>query len=185
MLTLASSAVTAIASSNVAAVILVEMWFSSGTIRLCTAAVDVVYSGNTYLASGPLGTVEAIKDSTGTPSSLSLSISGVPTENLSLALNTSARNVACYLRLAIMDGTTQAILDAPLLGAFRLDQMTINGSTIAVTAHPLHRTFSRAKPVRYTDVDQQRLYAGDKSLQYITSQAQKTDVWPAASWGRK
>ena len=37
-------------------------------------------------------------------------------------------------------------------------------------------------PVRYTDIDQQRLYPGDLFLQYVTDQAEKTIVWPKAEY---
>jgi hypothetical protein len=129
--------------------------------------------------------VETVRDSAGDAQALQFSLSGVPTENLALALGQSARNKTCTARMAILNADTHAIEDVSTLGVFMLDQLTINGSTIAVSAFPMARVFARLKTVRYTDGDQQRISAGDKALEYLNSQSTTQDVWPAASWGRR
>jgi hypothetical protein len=104
---------------------------------------------------------------------------------LALVLGTSARNKSCVLRLAILNATTHAVEDVSTVGTFRLDQMTISGSTVGVTAVPLARIFARPKPIRYTDGDQQLVSSGDRALEFVVSQANHQDVWPAASWFRR
>ena len=61
----------------------------------------------------------------------------------------------------------------------------INGGTIGVTAYPMSRVFARPKPLRYTDGDQQLVSAGDRALEFLPSQAQHQDIWPASSWFRQ
>jgi hypothetical protein len=182
--TLTAGALTALASGQFPMVLLVEMQFSP-VIYLASAAVDISYGGNTYLAAGSLGAVDVLRDGSGDANGLQFSLSGVPSANISLALGTSARNKKCILRSAILNATTHAIEDAPIVGTFVLDQLTVAGSIISVSAYPVARIFARAKAIRYTDGDQQLISAGDRGLEFIVSQSTRQDVWPAAAWFRK
>ncbi len=69
MRTLTSGAITALSGAQVPLVMLVEMAFSP-VLRVASSNVDIVWSGNTYIGAGPLGAVDAIKDSSGDASSL-------------------------------------------------------------------------------------------------------------------
>lgn len=184
MRTLTAGAITALSAAHVPLVLLVEMGYSP-VLRMATSSVDIVWSGNTYLRTGNLGAVEVIRDSAGDAQAIQFSISGVPSENIALALGTSARNKSCTVRLAILNATTHAIEDVSTIGVYQLDQTTISGSTIAVTAIPMQRIFQRSKPLRYTDADQQKISSGDRALEYIVSQSVGEVIWPAASWGRQ
>jgi len=184
MRTLTAGAVSALSGGVVPVVMLVEMAFSPA-LYLATSAVDIVWDSKTWLAAGSLGAVEAVRDSAGEAQALQFSLSGVPSEMLALVLGTSARNRSCVLRLAILNATTHAVEDVSTVGTFRLDQMTISGATVGVTAVPLARIFARPKPIRYTDGDQQLVSSGDRALEFVVSQANHQDVWPAASWFRR
>lgn len=184
MRTLVTAAAASIASGQFPMILLVEMGFSP-IIYLASSAVDVVYNTNTYLGAGNLGAVDVIRDSSGEPNGLQFSLSGVPSANISLALGTSARNKSCILRAGILSSTTHAVQDAPIIGTFVLDQLTISGSLISVTAYPVARVFSRAKAIRYTDGDQQLIKSGDRGLEFMVSQSTRQDVWPAATWFRR
>jgi hypothetical protein len=181
---LTAGAIAALSAAQVPVILLVEMGFSP-VLRMATSAVDIVWSGNTYLRTGNLGAVEVIRDTAGEAQALQFSLSGVPSENIALALGTSARNKTCVVRLAILNEATHAIEDVSTVGNYELDQLSIAGSTISVTAVPKSRVFARSKPLRYTDADQQKVSAGDRSLEMIVSQATGEIIWPAASWGRQ
>jgi hypothetical protein len=92
------------------------------------------------------------------------------------------------LGLAVLSATTHALLDVVPLWAGRMATMDLqqdpSGLTAAVKLTAEHRgvLFSRAKPLRYTDADQQKLFFGDKCLEYLVSQASHQDIWPAASY---
>jgi hypothetical protein len=184
MRTLTAGAIAALSAAQVPIILLVEMGFTP-VLRMATSAVDIDWSGNTYLRTGNLGAVEVIRDTAGDAQALQFSLSGVPSENIALSLGTSARNKTCTIRLAILNATTHAIEDVSTVGVYQLDQLAIAGSTISVTAVPLARVFARPKPLRYTDADQQKVSAGDRSLEMIVSQATGEVIWPAASWGRQ
>lgn len=169
-------------------VLLVEMLLSS-PVRLCSAPYPVVHFSNTFDGVGTFGSIEEVADSPGENKQLRFTISGVPSEALALAMGEDIRNKPCNVWVAILDPDTHAVLDAPLLWAGTLDQMPIRmgneTSTISITAEHRGVTFGRPKPLRYTDVDQQRLFPGDTSHRFITSQANQKLVWPAAQyWAR-
>lgn len=188
MRAISGAAATALASGATAMVMLVEMQLSE-TLRFVGGSSDIVYAGNTYYATGALGTVEEIDDSPGENKPLRFMLSAVPSDMLAVALQEDIRNKPASVRLAVLDAVTHAVLDAPLIWTGSTDQMPVSHgrhtSTIAVTAEHRGTVFARSKPLRYTDVDQQRLYPGDTCAQYVTSQANHPDVWPAADFGRQ
>lgn len=189
MRTITTEAAEVLAGPRMALALLVQMSFDP-PVRLASGSVAIEYAGQLYYGAGALGTVEPIVDAvdSGTQG-LRFTLSGVPSEYVALALQESARGVACSVRLAVLHPDTQALVDAPLIWAGTLDQMPISrgATTSAVGVSAVHKgaLLRRAKPLRYTDGDQQRLYPGDSCLRFLVSQAQKQDVWPAASFLRK
>ena len=188
MRTLTTGARTVLAGAEPVLGLLLEL-LTTPTVRLCTFGQPIDWNGHTWLAAGSLGQVEPVRDSAGAGDGLRFTLTHVPPEYLSLALGTSVRNDAANLYLAILNPATHASEDVSLVGAYVLDQTSIvegvGEGALGVTALPLSSVFARPKPLRYTDADQQRLYPGDKSLQYVVSQSTHKDVWPAASYFRR
>lgn len=168
--------------------LLIEMQFTSGTLRLTTARMPIESGGNTFVASGQLGVVEEVEDKANEIAGLRFSISGVDPSAIAIALGELVRGRPVSLWLAILNADTHALLEAPLLWTGQLDKMRITrdktGANISVTAEHRGVLFNRAKPVRYTNADQQRLYPGDRCLEYIVSQSATQDIWPSASFFR-
>lgn len=188
MRSISGPAGAALASGRVALVLLVEMQLST-TIRLASSAVTITWSGFDWIGAGSLGAVEEVADVAGEHKPLRFVLSGVPSANLSIALQEPIRDKPCIVRMAVLDPDTHAVLDAPVVWTGTLDQMpvTLSGETctIAVVAEHAGVAYARPKPLRYTDADQQRLYPGDTSLRFVVDQAQHQDVWPAASYFRR
>lgn len=157
------------------------------TVYMCTAAYDVVWGGHTYAGAGTVGTVEAIDDTAAERQGIKLTLSSVPVDYLSLALGAGYQGKRIRLYEAIYDDS--GVIDAPLIYTGSIDQMTIvegdKTGQISITVEHRGTTFARAKPLRYTDGDQQVLQPGDKSMQFIVSQANHQDVWPSAAYFRK
>lgn len=186
MRTAVSAALTALASQSVGLIYLIQMDLTS-TVYLCTAGFDVTYGGNTYQGAGDVGTVDAVNDSAGERQPIRFTLASVPVAYLSLALNGGYRNKRVRIYEAIF--TDSGVQDAPMVWSGSLDQMTIteDGSMGSISISAEHRgtTFARAKPLRYTDGDQQLIAAGDRSMQFVVSQANHVDVWPSAAFFRK
>lgn len=185
MRSVAAPAQAVLAGPVVPLCLLLELAFSP-VVRLCTGAVTIEYGGQLFFGTGTLGAVEAVSDEVQSTTGLRFTLSGVPLDSIALALSESVRGVGCILRAAILDPATHAVLDAPTVFTGTLDAMPIThgaeDATVSVTAIHRGETFRRAKPIRYTDGDQQRLFPGDTSMRYVLSQAQAQDVWPAASY---
>ena len=70
-------------------VLLADLEFDSGNVRLWSGYGLVKFNGETYSGSGLLGTISSISDTEETKSTgMSLNLSGIPSEIISLALNT-------------------------------------------------------------------------------------------------
>ena len=94
----------------------------------------------------------------------------------------------------MFDATTEQILDAQPEAALVLDQLSINDSapnadgqvtsTISISARHMGAVFARPKPLLYTDEEQQRLYPGDRCLEFINTQTSTEVIWPEAEFFR-
>lgn len=192
MRTIDSAALAELSGAVVSGALLLQI-DSSPVLRLTPAAVDIVHGGNTYTGVGQLGTVETVVDSTGAEQTLRFQLSAVDSSLLALALQDSMRGAAVTLRFSILSSTTHAVLDAPQVFAGFVDQTPIvldqtgDAATFAAQATALHRgvTAARAKPLRNTDADQQKLVPGDTSRRFVVSQSQHKDVWPSAAFLRR
>lgn len=188
MRTINAGALAVLAGAAAPVVMFVDMQLSS-PLRLNTSNVTINWNGYDWTGTGTLGSIEEIDDTPAEQKSIRFSLSGVPTALLSVALQEAVRNKACTMYLAILDPTTQSVVDVVQAWAGTLDQMPITqtGDTCTISAVAEHAgaTFSRPKPLRYTDADQQKLYTGDTSLRFVTSQANHQDTWPAASFFRQ
>lgn len=188
MRTISGAALGVLAGPVVPMALLLEIQFSP-VVRLASSAVTIEHGGQLYHGAGSLGSVEPVRDAPGQPAALRFTLSGVPSENVALALQDSARGAACTLMLAVLDPATHAVLDVPTTWVGQVDQMPISlGSetaAISVVATHLGARLRRAKPLRYTEGDQQRLVPGDTSLRFTVAQAQRQDVWPAAAFFRQ
>ena len=188
MRAISGAAATALTAPLVPMAVLIDMALTS-PLRLCTGGWNLVWSANTYTAVGGLGQIEPMAENAGEPRGLRFQISGVPASMVALALAEPVQGKACTVYVAIFDPATYQILDAAIEWAGTLDTMVLgeDGSTatITVTAEHAGLDLLRAVPVRYTDIDQQRLYPGDLGFQYVTDQADQTITWPAASFFKR
>ena len=157
----------------------------SAPVRLCTCAIDLIYDGNTYTGGRMVG-IDAVRNQGGEIQGLKFSLSGVPSEAIAMALAEQIQGKSCIVYTALMDPDNQALVDVMPLWTGTLDQMPItqspDGCTVSVTAEHRGLSFARAKSIRYTDGDQQRLFPGDKSLSFLVSQSAHQDIWPAAAF---
>ena len=178
------------ANGTVPVVLLVEMLLTA-PLRMCSSFYEIEHDGNTYLPLGDLGSVEEVEDGQGDYKPLRYSLSGVRQDLLVIALEENIRNKPCTVFLAVLDEVTHQKREVQQVWTGTLDQMGVaidpksGTAVISVTAEHRAVTYARPKSLRYTDADQRRLYPTDTSLRFIESQANHTDVWPAASFGRQ
>jgi len=176
--------VTALAGPAPIVAQLVAMYFVSGVIALNSMNRDVDFGGLTYKGAAGLGEISAIKDSAGSEvQGLQFSMSGVASENLALALAdaTVVQGTRVVIRLALI-GDDGAVIDAPVDWDGYLDTMPISADgqtcTITATAESSAVDLLRGNAMTNSNADQQALYPGDRSMEYIVSQDGVPVVWP-------
>jgi hypothetical protein len=154
-------------------------------VYLATCRDNIDYGGHTYIG-GKQTMVDELRDQSGEVVGLRFGLSGVPSTAIALALTEPVQGRFARLSLAFMTKDAQTIVDVIELWTGTLDQMPISESsgtaTVYVTAEHRGMTFARPKGVLYSHTEQVRLYSGDRCLEFLVSQAQHQDVWPAASY---
>ncbi|MEY2653658.1 MAG: hypothetical protein RLZZ524_686 [Pseudomonadota bacterium] len=178
---LTGAADTAIASGNVPALILIEMDFSSGFLRVNNSAVDITWNSYEWLGVGQLGSIDTIKEGAGLEAhGLSFRISGVPQANVAVALTQDYQGRDCRVYLAPLTAAHAVIVDPVLVWSGRLDTMDINlgkTATITVAAESRLADWDRPRVRRYNQEDQQIDYPDDLGFEFVPQMVDKQIVW--------
>lgn len=156
---------------------------TSVPMYLTTAGVNVEWDGQTWY--GNSVSVEPIADAVSEYPSIALQLPAITEDQISIVLTTSVEGVALSIYDALIDPSTGVVADAVLAWAGTLNVPGIeDGPTAVVVVTAEHRGMSalRAKPSRYTDDEQRRLYPGDTSLDFDPATDAAPLVWPAASY---
>ena len=157
------------------------------TVRLTTAGHVISWGGNDWQPAG-LGAIEPIEDAAGEVQALQFSLPGITPEQIAIALTEPVEGKTVRVYDALVDPDTGVVADAVLAWAGTLNVPGIeDGPTATVVVTAEHRGLHalRAKPSRYTDDEQQRLYPGDTSLDIDPLTDAAPIAWPAASYFRQ
>lgn len=175
-----------IAGEQIPIVQLVEAAVSP-TQYLCTAGLPLQWGGHTWQ---PLGLqIEPVNHSAGTEvDSMAFTLPGVTADQLALALVEQVEGKDVRIYDALVDPATGEVADAVLAWAGTLNVPGLqDGADATVTWTAEHRALQalRAKPSRYTNDEQQRLFPGDTSLNFDPATDAAPLPWPAASYYKK
>ena len=159
--------------------------FSSSIVRVWTgihtASFNDIGGSGDYLGVGTLGSISAITETTEVASKgIDLTLSGIPTEYVSLALTGSYRGREAVVYL-ILYNTNMSSYEQVTMFRGRMDQMIINessdSSNITIKCESRLVDLNRQKDVRYTDEAQKELSPTDKGLEFVSSMADKSIYW--------
>ena len=164
---------------------------TSPPLYLNTSGWTIPHDGHDWYGTAGLGEIEEISDSPGEIKGLRFSLSGLPEDRLALVLTEDVQRKPVTVYTAILkatpEGLTVSIFDVEWAGY--LDTLSIEESggsrVISVTAEHVGIDLLRARAVRYSDAEQQRLHPGDPGLEYLIDGAEKTIVWPAKEFNYK
>ena len=150
----------------------VRMWTGQGTLTV--AGEDYVGLGNLLDISAIEETAEmAVKGAT-------LTLSGVPTELLSLALSEPYQGRVCNIYFGV---TSEEALNQIFSGY--MDQMNIvdggETSTIELMVENRLIVLERARVARFTSGYQKSIYPGDLGLDFVEDLQDKDIVWGRSS----
>lgn len=176
-----SSAVdAALSGKHTTALLFIELDFDSGTLYLNNSGLDYTWNGQTWLGAGRVGSINPIEEGAALQVySLTMTLSGIPNDLITIALTESYQGRAAKIWLAVLDDNHN-VIDTCLAYAGRMDVMLIEmdqTSTITLTIESRLADWDRARILRYTDGDQRALYPGDTGLLYVAQMVQVELPW--------
>ena len=155
--------VTQIEGANVDVVFLFEGFFDSGTLRFWTGIGTLEVNGDSFTGGGNLLQISKIEESIESKGIQgTFQLSGIPTENISLALNEPYQGRRAKCSLAVFN---QGILvgDPILLHHPFMDVMEVElGGPTAILRMNVQTRKRKKRDAFYTHEDQQQLYTGDQ-----------------------
>lgn len=183
--TLPSGMEAATTAEVVVPVLLVEALFDSAPVRLWSGIGDLTWNGGAYTGAGALlglGQVSETQELRAT--GLDVSVSGIPSELLSLALSEPYQGRIARVYLGVLNVTTGALLADPYqLFAGRMDTMNIAESgdtaTIGMAIESRLIDLERSRERRFENEDQKIEFENDKFFEFVQS-LQDAEV----TWGR-
>lgn len=181
MRTLTAAVETAIVADNVIQIDLVQMEFTSGAVRVHNGVGNITYAGNVYSGIGKLGQID--EDAEGQEMKATgarFSLSGVPNDVISIALNENYQGKIVTHWIGLLDEQHRLIADPVIRFKGRMDTMAIEvgqTSSVTVTAEDLMADWDRPRVRRYNDSDQKAEYAGDRGMEFVAEMVDKTFFW--------
>jgi hypothetical protein len=187
MLGLTAGASAAAAAPVMGVLALVELAFSSGTLRLTNYPLDVTILGATWTGVGAVGAVDEIRESEdGAGEKLTIGLSQVPSGYLAAALGSvetyQGRDARVYV--AMLDGSTLQVTGSPRLRfAGYMDRVHIERGDDGVGKVLVDLvTFSgdaRANPsgLRLANAQHQAEHPGERGFEYLTDLVGKPALW--------
>lgn len=176
---LSSANLTEIAAARMRPAFFAEFDFAGGVVRFWSGKGSFDLDGDTYTGLGMLGPVGGLRETTQLEAtSLSFSLSGIPSALTSAVLSEVNRGRSVKLWLGFLNEARTALVDDPILRfAGRMDRLRITedggASTITIPAESMLALLTRPRPYRLSHEEQQRRFTGDLGLQYLAQTGTK------------
>jgi len=175
--TVPSALLTALSQETVQPYYAVELLFASGALRLWTGYSDRTIGSNTYTGTGNLLAISGLEEvSDLSAKSIDLSLSGVPSNLVSLALTEAyqRRIVRVYF------GTADTSVPVEVFSGL-MDTMTIqdSGETSLITLVVESKLIQleRASNRRYTEENHSARFPNDTFFSFVTKLQDEQVVW--------
>jgi hypothetical protein len=157
----------------------IEMLFDGNkTLRLWTGVGELDYQGNSWYGAGTMLGVEAVEETTEIAAKgATISLSGVPAEVLSLALNEPYQGRKANIYFGTFNGGASL---SEIFSGY-MDQMNIeetaNTCTISLTLENKLVDLERPRVSRFTSSYQKSVYSGDRGFDFVEELQDKEIVW--------
>lgn len=180
--TLSADMVTEVTTAQLSPILMASLNFST-PVNLWTGYGNLSYNSTTYYGLGTLGTISPVEETTDLAArGISMKLSGVPTANVAIALTENYQGRECSVMFGALSPTAGTLISSPVtVFSGRMDVMQISddgqSAEIIVTAESKLMDFKRPREVRYTDEEQQQLYAGDVGLEFVNDIQEKVVYW--------
>ena len=171
-------------AAQVRFVLLVKLALKTRTLYLCTGTQDVTWDGATWVGNGDFAGIPAIEEGSDvSPYQVDLSLSGLNAQLVRDALAIEAfhlQDVTLYG--GVLDDNAPQLGEDPVVlwgGVMDIAFLETTGDTLAITlrCESYLARFQRTNGLRFTDEDQQRLYANDRFFEYLPQMQDLTLKW--------
>lgn len=175
---------SAIDSSQVRPFYLFEGVFVSGTVRAWNGIGDLSWNSQTWGGLGSFLTFSNIEETSEVRAAgITVTLNGMSSSNISLALQDVRQGYSGKIYLGLFDASNTIIADPYLAFNGRLDSVSIDEgpdtSVISINYESRLIDLQKAREIRYTDQEQQRLFPGDLGLEFVPSMQDMV-----LNWGR-
>jgi len=160
----------------------VDLDLDSESVYMWSGYGDLVIGSKTYLGVGNLLNISSVTETTEMDAKgATLTLSGIPSSFLSLALQQPYQGRECRIYFGVIDSPS----DYVEVFSGELDQMNIeeNADTcvISVTAENVLVKLERPVVRRFTNEDQKSRFPNDKGLEFVAGLQDKDILWGRTS----
>jgi hypothetical protein len=179
---LPSSMTTAVTAPLMRVAAFAEFEFASGTLRMWSGYADIVWNSVTWTGGGDMVGISEIDETTEIGAAgMTFELNGADTALVALALTDAYQGRPCRLWIAEMAADFASVTSAYQLFGGRMDVMRPlvgpEETSISLAAESRLIDLLRPRTLRYTNAEQQRLYPGDRALEYVAKIAEKPLYW--------
>lgn len=171
MKTMSSELLSGFNAKTISPAIFVELFLDEGTTRLWSGCGYINYNGNQYTGTGNFGSISTLESDGTSINGLSMTLSGVPIENLSIALGTEYRNRPANIHIILFNDSGNMIGGYQAFSAL-IDKMELTrdgeNSTITINVETELLNLDRARLRYYTNTDQRNFVdPNDYGFEYL------------------
>lgn len=174
--TIAASIISKLDDAEVYPFYAVDLLFDNTPVYAWTGLNEITLNSNTYTGVGDLLQISDVQESQDiSAKGMTLTLSGIPSDLLSYALNTAYQGRECKLYLGFMSSWSSPDTSPDIVEIFSgyMDQMTINEgpetSTISTSVESRLIDLERPRSRRYTAQNQKQRHSGDLAFDFVES----------------
>ncbi len=185
--TISASLSTALQADRVYPLLLAEMLFDSGALRLWNGVGDLTALGETWTGTGLMLSISPMEETAEIRATgVNIVLSGIPSAIVSIALAEDYQGRSASVYIGAFDASTGAVITDPIKGFSGLiDTMPIeeNGetATIAISVESRLIRLEDASLRRLTAQDQKVEFPNDTGLDHVTAIQDVQIVWGVES----
>lgn len=180
--------VAALRDDTVRLVFAVELHFDSGTERLHSGLGPLTFGGNTYQGAGDLAEIGILEEGTDlSPYAITLGLSGIDQDILAIALGEQYYNRGVTVYLGAISDAGALVTDPVVVFSGYIQSMSLvagdpeAGDSVTLTCESELALLDRSSNLKYTDIQLQSEYPGDKGLEYLEQMEDARPVWRGSS----
>lgn len=151
---------------SIIAVVMADLNFASGMVRVHDGSGNLSFGGNTYLGAGQFAGLDVIDENVDIVArGIKLTLSGVDSTFVVPTMTEVYQNREVTLYLGFVSQSTGALIATPeTIWEGRMNQMSfkIDKGTALIELTCEHRLRREPRVARYTDEDQRVIFSGDR-----------------------